>query len=172
MASYSLRAYALGLVPFMLIKVLAPGFYARKDMKTPVKIGVTAMVANMVMNVLFVLPLLHFYNVGHMGLALATSCSALLNATLLLRGLLREQVYRFTDRWSAFLLRLVLATLAMSAVLVLILPAPDLWFAWGPLQRALGIALVCAAGAMVYAIAHLVSGTRLSDLRAPAHRGN
>jgi putative peptidoglycan lipid II flippase len=170
MSGLSLRAYALGLVPFMLIKVLAPGFYARKDMKTPVKIGITAMVANMLLNFAFVLPLMHFYGVGHMGLALATSASALLNATLLLRGLLRGGVYRFSAHWRPFLLRLVLATLAMGAVLALLVPEADLWFAWQAWQRALGIALVCAAGATVYLLAHAMTGTRLADLRAPRPR--
>ena len=57
MASYSLRAYAFGLIAFMLIKVLAPGFFARQDMRTPVRIGIIAMVSNMALNILFVLPL-------------------------------------------------------------------------------------------------------------------
>ena len=73
MAALSLRAYSLGLVAFMLVKVLAPGYYARKDTATPVRFGIIAMVANMVMNVLFTLPLMYFWNIGHMGLALATS---------------------------------------------------------------------------------------------------
>ena len=73
MASLSLRAYSLGLIAFMLIKILAPGYYARKDTATPVKIGIIAMAANMVMNLAFVLPLLWYFNVGHVGLALATS---------------------------------------------------------------------------------------------------
>ena len=76
MAALSLRAYSAGLVAFMLVKILAPGFYAREDTATPVRIGIIAMVANMVMNLLFVLPLLWYFNIGHVGLALATSCSA------------------------------------------------------------------------------------------------
>ena len=109
MASLSLRAYSLGLVAFMLIKVLAPGFYARKDTATPVKIGIIAMVANMVMNLLFVLPLLWYFNVGHLGLALATSLSAYLNAFLLLRGLRRIGAYQAQSGWAVFVLRLGLA---------------------------------------------------------------
>src|SRR5690606_18654729 len=75
MASYSLRAYSLGLLAFMLIKVLAPGYFARQDTATPVKIGVVAMVANMGLNIAFVLPLVKM-DLGHMGLALATSVAA------------------------------------------------------------------------------------------------
>src|SRR5690606_22132064 len=77
MASMSLRAYALGLVAFMLIKVLAPGFFARHDTKTPVKVGIIAMVANMVFNLILIWPL------AHAGLALATALSAFLNAGML-----------------------------------------------------------------------------------------
>ena len=56
MAAASLRAYTLGLGAFMLVKVLAPGFYARENMRTPVRIGIIAMVANMVLNIAFVFP--------------------------------------------------------------------------------------------------------------------
>jgi putative peptidoglycan lipid II flippase len=92
MAAASLRAYTLGLGAFMLIKVLAPGFYAREDMRTPVRIGIIAMGANMILNVAFVLPLMWWFNLGHVGLALATSVSAWLNAMLLFRGLRRDAV--------------------------------------------------------------------------------
>jgi putative peptidoglycan lipid II flippase len=93
MATYSLRAYSLGLVAFMLIKVLAPGFFARQDMRTPVRIGVISMVANMFLNLLFVLPLHHYWQVGHVGLALATSVSAFLNAVMLCLALRKKQIY-------------------------------------------------------------------------------
>ncbi|MCP1328729.1 murein biosynthesis integral membrane protein MurJ, partial [Halomonas sp. 707D4] len=77
MSAMSLRAYAVGLVAFMLIKVLAPGFFARQDTRTPVKVGIMAMVANMVFNLILIWPL------AHAGLALATALSAFLNAGLL-----------------------------------------------------------------------------------------
>ncbi|HBO12832.1 MAG TPA: murein biosynthesis integral membrane protein MurJ, partial [Halieaceae bacterium] len=102
MAGYSLRAYALGICAFMLIKVLAPGFYARQDMVTPVRIGIRAMVANMVLNIAFVVPLMVYLDLGHVGLALATSVAAYLNAGLLWRGLRREGIYRFDPAWRGF----------------------------------------------------------------------
>lgn len=168
MAALSLRAYALGLVPFMLIKILAPGFYARKDMATPVRIGIYAMATNMVLNLVFVALLMTYYGAGHMGLALATSCSALLNATLLWRGLLRSGIYRFGPDWRPYIWRLAISTLAMMLALIALVPSPDLWFAWGWLQRSLGITVVCVAGAGAYLICHFALGTRLKDLRAPA----
>ncbi len=171
MASYSLQAYSLGLVAFMLIKVLAPGFYARKDMVTPVRIGIIAMVANMVLNLLFVVPLLVYFNIGHVGLALATSVSAWLNAGLLLRGLLREDVYRFQPGWGRYALRLGLATLAMVFAAWWLSPPVDTWLAWGWAERTLRVAVVCGGGGLAYLLAHLALGTRLAQLRSPGPAG-
>ncbi|TGD71563.1 murein biosynthesis integral membrane protein MurJ [Mangrovimicrobium sediminis] len=168
MSSLSLRAYSLGLVAFMLVKVLAPGYYARKDTATPVKIGIIAMLANMALNLAFVLPLLWYFNVGHMGLALATSVAAWLNAGLLLRGLLRDGVYAWQPGWGGFCLRLLLGTVAMAAVLLMLAGDPALWQDWGWQRRALELALLCAAGAGTYLAVHLLAGTRLRHLRAPS----
>ncbi|QFU77747.1 murein biosynthesis integral membrane protein MurJ [Halioglobus maricola] len=167
MASLSLRAYSLGLVAFMLIKVLAPGFYARKDTATPVKIGIIAMAANMVLNLAFVLPLLWYFNVGHVGLALATSASAWLNAGLLLRGLRRDGVFVFQPGWAAYSRRLVVATLAMAVAVSWLVGPAEQWLAWGWQARSLQIAIVCGAGIAAYIATHLLLGTRLRHLRAP-----
>jgi putative peptidoglycan lipid II flippase len=168
MAVLSLRAYSLGLVAFMLVKVLAPGYYARKNTATPVKIGIIAMVANMVLNLLFVLPLMYFWNIGHLGLALATSVAAYINAGLLLRGLVREGVYRVQPQVGRYVLRLVLATTAMWLVVAAIVSEPAQWLAWSWDQRALQMALVCIAGVATYVVVHLLLGTRLRHLRAPS----
>jgi putative peptidoglycan lipid II flippase len=167
MAALSLRAYSLGLVAFMLVKVLAPGYYARKDTATPVKIGIVAMAANMLLNLLFVLPLMYYWNIGHLGLALATSVAAWLNAGLLLRGLLRVDVFRFQPGWGRYTLRLLLATGAMAGMVLLLAPEVSAWLAWDWRDRTREIVLVCAAGIAVYLIVHLLLGTRLRHLRAP-----
>ncbi len=112
MASYSLMAYALGLVSFMLVKVLAPGYYSRQDTKTPVKIGIGCMVANMVFNLIFAIPY------GYIGLAIATSLSATLNAGLLYVGLSRQNVYTVSRLTIGFIVRVVLSTCAMVAALL------------------------------------------------------
>jgi putative peptidoglycan lipid II flippase len=151
----------------MLIKVLAPGFYARQDTATPVKIGIIAMVANMLLNVAFVLPLMYYFNAGHVGLALATSVAACLNAGLLWRGLRREQVYRFQPGWWRYGGRLLAATAGMAAVVLWLAPATDTWLAWSVQQRAGRIALTCAAGALAYLLLHALLGTRMRDLRTP-----
>ncbi|EED31035.1 integral membrane protein MviN [gamma proteobacterium NOR5-3] len=172
MSALSLRAYSLGLCAFMLIKVLAPGFYARQDMVTPVRIGIKAMVANMVMNVIFVLPLMFYFGVGHVGLALATSLSAFLNAALLWKGLLRMQVYHFDPQWRPYLMRLGFACLCMALALVLATPDQEAWLGWRWDQRAISILALCGLGLSVFLLALGLAGARLADLRAPAVGGS
>lgn len=167
MASFSMRAYALGLVAFMLVKVLAPGYYARKDTATPVKYGIVAMAANMVMNVAFVLPLMYYLNIGHLGLALATSAAAYLNAILLWRGLIRRNMYQFQSDWWAWSLRLVLATTAMAAVVVWLSGDWPNWLDFGWRQRVMQMTIVVVSGASAYLAVHLLAGTRFKHLRAP-----
>ena len=168
MAALSLRAYSLGLIAFMLVKVLAPGFYARKDTATPVKIGIIAMAANMLLNLLFVLPLMYYWNIGHLGLALATSVAAYINAALLLRGLRRAGVYQFQPGWRRYGGRLLLATAMMAVTVWWLAPEVSTWLAWHWQRRALEIALVCGGGILAYLLTHLLLGTRLHHLRAPA----
>ncbi|MFU8763151.1 MAG: murein biosynthesis integral membrane protein MurJ [Haliea sp.] len=167
MAALSLQAYSLGLAAFMLIKVLAPGFYARQDTATPVRIGIISMAANMVLNLAFVLPLLYLYNTGHVGLALATSVAAYLNAGLLLRGLLREGVYVFQPGWGIYGGRLLAATAVMIAVVLWLCPPTATWLAWSLQQRVWWLALTCGAGGAAYLGVHLALGTRLRHLRTP-----
>lgn len=166
MSSYSLAAYALGLTAFMLIKVLAPGFYARQDTRTPVKYGIAAMVSNMVLNVVCVAPLYYWFHVGHVGLALATSLSSWLNAGLLWRGLVRAKVYRGQPGWASFLLQLLVANVLMALALwVLLGQAPDFTqLSW--LQRSLWLGGLCVSGLVVYSAVLLISGLRPRHLRA------
>ena len=111
-AALSLRAYALGLLPFMFIKVLAPGYFSRQDTKTPVRIAVWAMVANMAFNLALIGPL------AHVGLAAATSLSAALNAVLLWRGLRQRDWYRPRAGWGRLGVQVGLATAVMGVLLV------------------------------------------------------
>jgi putative peptidoglycan lipid II flippase len=167
MSALSLRALSLGLLAFMLIKVLAPGFYAHTDTATPVKIGITAMVANMVMNLMFALPLMYLFNIGHMGLALATSLAAMLNAGLLLRGLLRAGYYRFQPGWARYALRLMLASVSMLALILALAPEVTAWYDWRWPRRVFELALLCGVGVAVYSAALWLLGTRMRHLLAP-----
>ncbi|RLA38497.1 MAG: murein biosynthesis integral membrane protein MurJ [Gammaproteobacteria bacterium] len=167
MAGFSLRAYALGVVAFMLIKVLAPGYFARQDTKTPVKIGLIAMAANMVMNLVFVFVLHHYFTLGHAGLALATSLAAFLNAGLLFRGLRSSGVYRAPSGWGAFAGMLLLANAIMAGVLYLALAQFGDWFAMSFMTRVLTVLGICGVGFVAYAATLLLCGFRLSKLRSP-----
>jgi putative peptidoglycan lipid II flippase len=160
MASGSLQAYGCGVLAFMLIKVLAPGFFARQDTRTPVRIAVIAMAVNMVLNLILIWPL------AHVGLALATTLAAFLNAGLLLRGLLREGVFQWQPGWGLWLLRLGSANLVMVALLLYLSPAVVQWFDWGLMDRAWQMSLLVLLGAGAYAAVLLLSGLRLRHLRA------
>ena len=173
MATLSLRAYSLGLVAFMLIKVLAPGFFARQDMRTPVRIGVIAMVSNMFLNLLFVLPLHHYWQIGHVGLALATSVSAFLNAGLLWYALRKKAIYLPSGLWLRFMAILIAAVAAMLAVLILVANQFDalntlVWQQLGWWQRCGAVAIICSCGFAVYIAVLWLGGMRPSDLRGPA----
>ena len=165
MAAASLRAYTLGLGAFMLVKVLAPGFYAREDMRTPVRIGIIAMVANMVLNVAFVFPLMWWLNLGHVGLALATSVSAWLNALLLFRGLRRDAVLPQGSLPFRWLFQVTAATAAMLAILLWLMPDHAMWAEWLWWQRARQLGILCSAGLGVFGVSLLCCGVRPADLR-------
>src|SRR5690606_948774 len=158
-ASLSLRAYAFGVVAFMLIKVLAPGFFARQDTRTPVKIGIIALVANMAFNLMLV------WHLRHMGLALATALSAWLNAGLLWYGLRKAGIYQAQAGWGVLLLRLLVAGGLMSAAIFVLAAQTDVWFAGLAWQRALWLLAVVLCGVLVYAVALLALGLRPRHLR-------
>ncbi|WP_345740389.1 murein biosynthesis integral membrane protein MurJ [Halomonas getboli] len=144
MAAMSLRAYALGLVAFMLIKVLAPGFFARQDTKTPVKVGIVAMVANMVFNLILIWPL------AHAGLALATSLSAFLNAGLLAHLLRRQGVLRFQPGWGRYAVQLLGGCAVMGLGLAWLTPEWHVWLDWSLWHRVGWLAALVLVGAAGY----------------------
>lgn len=166
MAALSLKSYTLGLIPFMLIKILAPGYFARQDTKTPVKIGIIAMVVNMVLNIIFVVPLHYYYHIGHVGLALATVCSALLNAGLLWHGLFKRQVYQVQKGFFRTLSIACIAASAMGLVLFFWPTGLGDWLAWSAIERVAHLAVMVAAGLSVYLLLLLLMGLRPRHLRA------
>jgi len=154
MAARALMAYALGLVAFMGIKVLAPGFYARQDMKTPVKIAVVAMAANVGFSLILMFPL------GHTGLALATTISATVNAGLLLRGLLRDGVYRPRRGWNGLMARSLGACLVMGLVVWWGCGETAQWLEMGSWARVLRLLGWILAGGAAYTLALFALGIR------------
>ncbi|MDC8805312.1 murein biosynthesis integral membrane protein MurJ [Halomonas pacifica] len=159
MAAMSLRAYALGLVAFMLIKVLAPGFFARQDTKTPVKVGIIAMVANMVFNLILIWPL------AHAGLALATALSAFLNAGLLGYLLWRQQVLVPQPGWGRYMVQLLGGCAVMGLGLAWLAPEWQQWLGWGVGQRVLYLAGLVVGGAAIYFAWLAAWGVRLRHFR-------
>ena len=151
-AALSLRAYALGLIPFMAIKVLAPGFFSRQDTKTPVRIAIIAMVVNMALNLLLIGPL------AHVGLALATSVSAALNATLLYWGLRRLGVYRLGAAWRRLAIQVVAGSAVLALVLLGLMPQLPGFEGQGLWVRVWQMAILVGAGLSGYAISLMLIG--------------
>jgi putative peptidoglycan lipid II flippase len=166
MSSYSLKGYALGLFAFMLIKVLVPGYFARQDMKTPVRTGIIAIGANIVMKPIVVFPLVFFWGLGHVGLALTTALAAYVNAFLLYRGLRRQKIYNPASTWPSLWLRYGFANAVMAAVLLGFLYYWSDWQYWGSMERIPRLMVICVSGAITYLAVLFAVGVRIKDFKA------
>ena len=166
MATLSLMAYAAGLLGFTLVKVLVPGYFARQNTKTPVRIGIIALLANMVMNVVIVLPWYLSGTAGpHAGLAVATSISAFLNAGLLYRGLRREGVLVHSPGWGRFLVRIVVACSVMAMLLNYFVPPAAAWLEADFWRTCYWLGGAVFGGAAAYLGVLFATGVRPSELR-------
>jgi putative peptidoglycan lipid II flippase len=166
MAGASLMAFAPGLLGFILVKILVPGFFSRQDSKTPVSIAVKALVLGMVLNVVFVLTLLQTgWAAPHVGLAAATTLSSLANAGMLLRRLLAESVYRPGPGWPVLFLRVGMATLVMTAFLVWLLAVAGDFVEMDGLARMLWLTVAVGGGAGVYFACGWLAGLRPAQFR-------
>jgi len=159
MSATSLVAYSIGLTAIVMVKVLAPGFYARQDTKTPVRIGVIAVGANILFSLLL------FYPLQHVGLALATSIAAFVNAGLLYIKLKQQNVFIPQPGWCLYLLKIFAASAIMGLFLLWAMSSPENWLAMGVGERVVRLFGLIAAGGGVYFIALLLSGLHLSALR-------
>ena len=165
MTALALQCMSAGVISFMLIKVFAPGFYAQQDTKTPVRVGLMAVAANAILNVMFIgLFKLIDWHAEHMALALASSGSALVNAGMLYFYLHKRNIYRFGTHWKKLAVQFTIANLTMIAAL---------WYAltWyqGDISQWLRIAEVvglCVVGVVAYAVGLLATGFRPRHLRA------
>ncbi|NRA69623.1 MAG: murein biosynthesis integral membrane protein MurJ [Gammaproteobacteria bacterium] len=162
MASYSLMAYSIGLLSFMMIKVLAPGFYARQDTKTPVKIGIRAMVANMGFNAIFAISL--GYEYGFIGLAFATSCSATCNAFWLYRKLKADDIYQFSATTLQFMLKTLVATSVMLALVYYFNPSAETWFEFDKMTQIWTLIQLIAVALISYFSVLVITGFRIKHL--------
>jgi len=158
MSAQALIAFSVGLLGFILVKVLAPGFYARQNTKTPVRIGMIAMAVNILLSLGLVFVL------KHTGLALAISLAAIVNAFLLYRLLRREQIYTPGDGWRRFFLQILVATGIMAALLVWGAGDLDHWLANRASVRIMHLAALVAGGALVYFGVLIAVGVRPRQL--------
>lgn len=157
MTSQALMAYSIGLIGLILVKVLAPGFYARQNIKTPVKIGLLTLGVTQAMNLAFIVPM------RHAGLALAIGLGACINAGLLYHKLRQQGVYRPQPGWGRFCAQMGAALVVMGLVLWFAMGARESWLTGAALARALRLTLVVAAGAASYFAVLWVLGLRVRD---------
>lgn len=165
-ASMSLSTYGLGLAGFMLVRVLAPGYFARQDTRTPVRFAVISMVVNMVLSVIVVMALRHT-GVGHAALALVTAIAATVNAAMLFTGLRRLGVYRPEAGWSRLARQVGVATLLMGLALYWPATQTELWLNGGLWLRAGALCATILIGVAVYFGSLTVQGVRWRSLREP-----
>ncbi|RYD93124.1 MAG: murein biosynthesis integral membrane protein MurJ, partial [Sphingomonadales bacterium] len=141
----ALAAFSVGLPAYVLIRVLTPGFYARSDTRTPVRIALVAMLVNLGLNLVLIWPL------AHVGLALTTAIAAWVNAGLLYWTLRRRDHFAIDDRLRRTSIRLFAATLAMTALLFFVLnPLVDPWTGRGVLERAVALSAMIVTAVVVY----------------------
>lgn len=153
----ALIAYSLGLPGLILVKVLAPGFYARQNIKTPVKIALITFAATQLMNLAFILPL------QHTGLALAIGLGACLNAGFLYCKLRSHHIYQPQPGWMLFLSKIVLAVLLMGIGVALAAGDGAEWLAATAAERAIRLGWVVLLGGGIYAVCLWLLGFRLRD---------
>jgi putative peptidoglycan lipid II flippase len=158
----ALVAYSIGLTGLILVKVLAPGFYARQNVRTPVRIALISLFATQVMNLLFI------GWIGHAGLALSIGLAACLNAALLYRGLRRHDIYTPQPGWIGFVLKLIGAMTVMALALWFAMGKESGWLQGGTLDRIIHLSWLVALGMAAYFATLWILGFRLRDFKRRA----
>lgn len=164
MTTWALQGMSGGILAFMLIKIFAPGFYARQDTRTPVKIGLIAVFANMLMNVVLISSFKALgWQAQHIALAISSTGSAFVNAGLLYWYLHKRNIYRFEGHWKKTIWQYLFANVAMVLSLVWAMSYYQSHLSqWLRIIELLGL---CALGAMVYGIALVLTGFRPHQLK-------
>jgi putative peptidoglycan lipid II flippase len=182
MAGFALLAYCFGLPAFIGVKILAPAYFARQDTRTPVRIAITALVANMVLNIVFVI-VLSWHLAGrdfgagvlatlaaqpgaHVALALASSVSGWLNAALLWRNLREPGLAPMVPLKRVF--QVLCASVLMALAVMSLLPASEFWISAAPAARATRLAFGVGLGVLSYTLILLAFGLRPRHLARPA----
>ncbi|MCE5182159.1 MAG: murein biosynthesis integral membrane protein MurJ [Betaproteobacteria bacterium] len=157
MTREALLAYSLGLVGLIMVKVLAPGFYARQNIRTPVKIALFTLLMTQLMNLAFI------WHFKHAGLALSIGLGACVNASLLFYHLRKHEIYQPQPGWLKFFLQVTVALAVMGGVLWFAMGAEDTWLKGGILSRVIHLGWCVVAGAGAYFAALALFGVRLKD---------
>lgn len=159
MSRNALVGYSVGLIGLILVKILAPGFYARQDIRTPVKIGIVTLLATQLMNLLFVFGL----QLHHAGLALSIGLGACLNSAILFHFLRKHGIYKAEPGWFTFALKLAVALTALGLTLWFGMGSEQSWLTahgWG---RILHLSWLVVLGVLVYFAVLFALGFRLKD---------
>ncbi|MBV8043774.1 murein biosynthesis integral membrane protein MurJ [Pluralibacter sp.] len=157
MTQRALVAYSVGLMGLIVVKVLAPGFYSRQDIKTPVKIAIVTLIVTQLMNLAFIGPL------KHAGLALSIGLAACLNASLLYWQLRKKNIFTPQPGWKTFLLRLIAAVLVMSAALLGMMHIMPEWSQGTMLYRIMRLMAVVVVGIVAYFATLLALGFKVKE---------
>lgn len=158
MSAVALKAFAVGVCGFIFVKVLAPGFFARQDTKTPMKIAIVAVIVNVVLSVILV------RTMSHTGLALAISIAAWCNSVLLFIVLLRKNIYVPKSGWLRFIIQIAIAVCVMCVCLVVLDKPAELWYQqnlWGRLRD---LTFMVVVALTTYLVALIVLGIRPQQL--------
>jgi putative peptidoglycan lipid II flippase len=161
MAALALQAFAAGAVPMVLVKIVAPAYFAHQDTRTPFRYAAIAVAVNIGLNLALIIPL------GHVGLALATAASAWVNFVLLYRGMVRRAYFVPGKQMVGVLGKTVVAAAGMTVLLVMFAPVDSAWLEASLLMRAGWMAGLVAGGGIAYAAILILLGIRPSEL---AHR--
>jgi putative peptidoglycan lipid II flippase len=157
MTRQAIVAYSVGLIGMILVKILAPGFYARQNISTPVKIGIVTLAVTQLMNLAFIVPL------RHAGLALAIGLGACLNAALLFHALRKQGIYAPQPGWDVFLLKVAASVAFMAVVLFTTVGEPQWWWQASWRVKLPALAGLVALGGAVYGACLLAFGFRPRD---------
>ena len=159
MTRQALVAYSVGLIGLIMVKVLAPGFYSRQNIKTPVKIAIFTLFATQIMNIVFVFGL----DLKHAGLALAIGLGACINAGLLYVYLRKSGAYQPQPGWFKFMLKLLFAVTAMALAIGFAAGAESTWLDYNLVSKLTHLTALIALGAAVYFVVLWLMGIRIKD---------
>lgn len=159
MTEQALIAYSVGLLGLILVKILAPGFYARQNIKTPVKVAIFTLIVTQLMNVIFVFVL----HLQHAGLALAIGLGACLNAALLYYHLRKANVYQPQPGWFVFMFKLLIALSVMGIILYFAMGDTNAWLKFSLMKRLVYISGLVTLGGVSYFATLLLLGFRPRD---------